>query len=97
MDKKTIDNVIDFAINNIKTVALTRGAPEINKYFQYMIKKLKKNNIHIVNRYNLIIMEENGITKTLDDLINIFDKKNFSHTFIRVLKDIDYEKDLLFI
>ena len=62
MEKKTIDNVIDFAINNdIKTVDLTGGAPEINKHFKYMIQKLKQHDIHIINRCNLTILNENGM------------------------------------
>ena len=57
MEKKTIDNVIDFAINNnIETVDLTGGAPEMNKYFKYMIKKLKQHSIHVIDRCNLTIL-----------------------------------------
>lgn len=62
MNKKTIDNVIDFAINNnIETVDLTGGAPEINKYFRYMVEKLKQYDIHIIDRCNLTILNENNM------------------------------------
>ncbi len=67
MDKKTINNVIDFAINNnIQTVDLTGGAPEINKYFRYLVKKLKQHDIHIIDRCNLTILNQNSM-KDLPD------------------------------
>ena len=62
MNKKTIDNVIDFAIdNNIETVDLTGGAPEINKYFRYLIKELRQHDIRIIDRCNLTILNEDGM------------------------------------
>ena len=62
MNKKTIDNVIDFVIdNNIETVDLTGGAPEINKYFRYLIKKLRQHGIRIIDRCNLTILNEDGM------------------------------------
>ena len=71
MDKKTIDNVIDFAINNnIETVDLTGGAPEINKYFRYMVKELRQHDIHIIDRCNLTILSEDG----MEDLPSFFVK-----------------------
>ena len=67
MDKKTINNVIDFAINNnIQTVDLTGGAPEINKYFRYLVEKLKQHDIHIIDRCNLTILNQNSM-KDLPD------------------------------
>ena len=67
MEEKTIDNVIDFAINNnIKTVDLTGGAPEMNEHFKYMIKKLKQHDIHVIDRCNLTILNEYGM-KDLPD------------------------------
>ena len=71
MNKKTIDNVIDFAINNnIETVDLTGGAPEINKYFKYMVKELRQHDIHIIDRCNLTILNEDG----MEDLPSFFVK-----------------------
>ena len=71
MNKKTIDNVIDFCVNNeIQAVDLTGGAPEINKHFKYIIQKLFKKNIHIINRCNLTILEEEG----MDELLDFFPK-----------------------
>jgi radical SAM/Cys-rich protein len=71
MNKKTIDNVIDFAINNnIETVDLTGGAPEINKYFKYMVKELRQHDIRIIDRCNLTILNEDG----MEDLPSFFEK-----------------------
>ena len=71
MNKKTIDNVIDFAVNNnIETVDLTGGAPEINKHFKYMVKKLRQHDIHIIDRCNLTILNEDG----MEDLPSFFVK-----------------------
>ena len=62
MDKVNIDHVICFAKqNNIKTVDLTGGAPEINKYFTYLIESCKRNGIHVIDRCNLTILNEKGM------------------------------------
>ena len=39
MNKATIDQVLDFAVNNnIKVIDLTGGAPEINEHFCHIIE-----------------------------------------------------------
>ena len=69
MNKDTIDEVINFSYqNNVGTVDLTGGAPEMNQYFQYMIKKLREKNIHIIDRCNLTILEEKGMSTMVDFL-----------------------------
>jgi radical SAM/Cys-rich protein len=69
MNKDTIDEVINFSYqNNVGTVDLTGGAPEMNQYFQYMIKKLREKNIHIIDRCNLTILEEKGMSNMVDFL-----------------------------
>ena len=69
MNKDTIDEVINFSYqNNVGTVDLTGGAPEMNQYFQYMIKKLREKNIHIIDRCNLTILEEKGMSRMIDFL-----------------------------
>jgi radical SAM/Cys-rich protein len=69
MNKDTIDEVISFSYqNNVETVDLTGGAPELNQYFKYMIKKLRKKNINIIDRCNLTILEEKGMSKMVDFL-----------------------------
>jgi len=62
MDKVNVDHVIHFAKeNNIKTVDLTGGAPEINKYFTYLIESCTRNGIHVIDRCNLTILNEKGM------------------------------------
>jgi len=69
MNKDTIDDVINFSYqNNVATVDLTGGAPEMNQYFEYMIKKLREKNIHIIDRCNLTILEERGMSRMVDFL-----------------------------
>lgn len=69
MNKHTIDEVISFSYqNNVGTVDLTGGAPEMNQYFEYMIKKLREKNIHIIDRCNLTILEEKGMSRMIDFL-----------------------------
>ena len=69
MDKKTIDDVINFSYqNSIQIVDLTGGAPEMNQYFTYMITELKKKNIHVIDRCNLTILEEDGMHELADFL-----------------------------
>jgi radical SAM/Cys-rich protein len=69
MNKDTIDEVINFSYqNNVGTVDLTGGAPEMNQYFEYMIKKLREKNIHIIDRCNLTILEEKGMSRMVDFL-----------------------------
>ncbi len=69
MNKDTIDEVINFSFkNNVETVDLTGGAPEMNHYFKYMIKKLREKNINIIDRCNLTILEEKGMSRMIDFL-----------------------------
>ncbi len=69
MNKDTIDEVINFSFkNNVETVDLTGGAPEMNHYFKYMIKKLREKNINVIDRCNLTILEEKGMSRMIDFL-----------------------------
>ena len=61
MDKKTIDQVLDFAINNqITTLDLTGGAPEMNPHFRYLVQTATEHNIKVIDRCNLVILQEPG-------------------------------------
>ena len=72
MDLKTINQVIKFSVdNNIKIIDLTGGAPEINKHFKYIVQTCKENNIHIIDRCNLTILESEGYER----FTKIFSKK----------------------
>ena len=62
MNKATVDQVLDFAVNsNIKVIDLTGGAPEMNEHFRYIIEFCKTNNIHVIDRCNLTILAEEGM------------------------------------
>ena len=59
MNKKTINQILKFAKkNNIKTIDLTGGAPEINKHFRYFVESCKDEEIHVIDRCNLTILDE---------------------------------------
>ena len=62
MNKATVDQVLDFAVDsNIKVIDLTGGAPEMNEHFRYIIEFCKTNNIHVIDRCNLTILAEEGM------------------------------------
>ena len=62
MDLKTINEVIKFSVdNNTRIIDLTGGAPEINKHFKYIVQTCKENNIDIIDRCNLTILESEGM------------------------------------
>ena len=64
MSKETINQVIEFSeLNEIRTIDLTGGAPEMNKHFKYFVKECTKKNIHIIDRCNLTILNEDGMSE----------------------------------
>lgn len=59
MSKQTIDQVLAFAINNkVSTLDLTGGAPEMNPHFRYLVTTATQHNIKIIDRCNLVILNE---------------------------------------
>ncbi|MFW5426832.1 MAG: arsenosugar biosynthesis radical SAM (seleno)protein ArsS [Methylophagaceae bacterium] len=61
MSKETIDQVLDLAKNTaVKTLDLTGGAPEMNPHFKYLIREASKLGITVIDRCNLVILEEEG-------------------------------------
>jgi len=61
MSKQTIDHVLDFAINNnVATLDVTGGAPEMNPHFRYLVLAARRHNIKIIDRCNLVILNEPG-------------------------------------
>jgi radical SAM/Cys-rich protein len=61
MDKDTIDLIFDFSIKHqIKTLDLTGGAPEMNPQFRYLVSRAAELKIKIIDRCNLVILEEEG-------------------------------------
>ncbi len=61
MSKTLIDQVLNFADKaKIDTIDLTGGAPEMNPHFRYMVERINKLGIKIIDRCNLTILEEEG-------------------------------------
>ena len=59
MDESTINLLIQFMdIAGIKTLDITGGAPEMNPHFRKLVKAARKLNVHVINRCNLTIIEE---------------------------------------
>jgi radical SAM/Cys-rich protein len=47
--------------NDIKTLDITGGAPELNPHFTYLVEEAKKTNRHVIARSNLTIFFEPGM------------------------------------
>jgi len=61
MDRANIDLVLAF-IQAVKpkTLDLTGGAPEMNPHFKELVYRARQMNVHVIDRCNLTILEENG-------------------------------------
>lgn len=69
MDKNTIDLIFEFAIQHqIKTFDLTGGAPEMNPQFRELVIRARQLNIKVIDRCNLVILEEDGFEGLADFL-----------------------------
>jgi len=61
MDKVTVDLVLDFIKReNIHTLDLTGGAPEMNPHFKYLVQRAREMDVNVIDRCNLVILEEPG-------------------------------------
>jgi len=61
MDKNTIDLVLDFlGRENLHTLDLTGGAPEMNPHFKYLVRRARAIGITVIDRCNLVILQEAG-------------------------------------
>ena len=59
MDQQTITDVIEFLDKQkITTLDLTGGAPEMNPYFQDLVKAAYEMKVHVIDRCNLTILVE---------------------------------------
>ena len=62
MSDATIEAVKSFlTTNNIETLDITGGAPELHPEFRTLIKFARKKGIHVIDRCNLTILEESGM------------------------------------
>ena len=66
----TIDRILHLlgSSDNITTVDITGGAPELNRHFRYFISELKKLDVTIIDRCNLSVLFEKGQEKTAEFL-----------------------------
>jgi len=65
MDAETVKCVLEFLqSNNIKTLDLTGGAPEMNPEFFSLIKQARDLGVHVIDRCNLTILLEPGYEET---------------------------------
>jgi len=61
MDRETIDTVLKFIDKQqIKILDLTGGAPEMNPHFKYLVAEARARDVHVMDRCNLTILEEEG-------------------------------------
>lgn len=61
MDRKTVDTILQFIdAQDIQTLDLTGGAPEMNDEFRYLVAEARKRNVTVIDRCNLTILLEPG-------------------------------------
>ncbi|MDQ6989268.1 MAG: arsenosugar biosynthesis radical SAM protein ArsS [Mariprofundaceae bacterium] len=61
MSESTIQELISLMeVAKIKTLDLTGGAPEMNPHFKMLVKAARALDVHVIDRCNLTILEEDG-------------------------------------
>jgi len=61
MTQETMQTVLDYlASQQIKTLDLTGGAPEMNPHFRYLVSQASAMGVRVIDRCNLTILEEEG-------------------------------------
>lgn len=61
MCRDTIDTVLQFIDKQqIKTIDLTGGAPEMNPHFRYLVAQARARDVHVMDRCNLSILQIAG-------------------------------------
>jgi radical SAM/Cys-rich protein len=61
MGRENIDAVLEFVHKqNIKILDLTGGAPEMNPHFRYLVASAHAQDVRVIDRCNLTILEEEG-------------------------------------
>ncbi len=69
MDRETIDQIIEFIKSeNIKTLDLTGGAPEMNPHFLDLVIAARNEDCKVVDRCNLTILQQEGYETTAEFL-----------------------------
>ena len=71
MDQATVELVLDvLERQGAHTLDLTGGAPELNKYFRFLVKEAKSLGVKVVDRCNLTILNEPGQESLAEFLAN---------------------------
>ena len=61
MQRETVDEIVAFLRQNkLQTLDITGGAPELNPHFRYLVEQAKQLGLHVIDRCNLTILQENG-------------------------------------
>jgi radical SAM/Cys-rich protein len=69
MAKETVELVLDFIRReNIHTLDLTGGAPEMNPHFKYLVMRAREIDVTVIDRCNLVILEEPGFEEMAEFL-----------------------------
>ena len=59
MTRETAELVVEFMDRNeLKTLDLTGGAPELNANFRYLVNEAKSRDLHVIDRCNLTVLFE---------------------------------------
>jgi len=62
MDRETVDTILRvIGENDISTIDITGGAPELNPHFRYLVVEARKRGCHVIVRTNLTIFYERGM------------------------------------
>jgi len=69
MTRDNIEHILSFIKKqNIKTLDVTGGAPELNAHFKYLVSQAHAIGVHIIDRCNLTILNEPGYEDLADFL-----------------------------
>ncbi|MCG7872320.1 MAG: arsenosugar biosynthesis radical SAM protein ArsS [Candidatus Thiodiazotropha lotti] len=61
MSRETVDDVLRFLRSHgLKRLDLTGGAPEMNPHFRYLVEQARAMDVHVIDRSNLVIMQQEG-------------------------------------
>ncbi|MFO8024508.1 arsenosugar biosynthesis radical SAM (seleno)protein ArsS [Thiohalophilus sp.] len=61
MQRETVDDIVTFLrTNQLQTLDITGGAPELNPHFRYLVEQARALGLHVIDRCNLTILQEDG-------------------------------------
>ncbi len=83
MSRETLQKCLDIlAQNDIPTVDITGGAPEMNPNFRWFVEECRKLGKHVMNRCNLTIIEANPVYHDLPEF--------FAKNQVQVISSLPY-------